>query len=188
MTYQPREYWESRGKYYLQESHEGDEERRYWIRRMVEVLRPVSVLEAGCGPGKNFPAFRDVLMRYATDFSQSAIDSIPDRMGVNVSWADSRDLQFLDRSFDLVISCAHLVHIPYGEDQIERAVAELCRVSKTHLLIMEFWDPEISVSELASWCFRHDYPTLIAKHGFTEVERRPLSAKIGLFLFRRRIP
>lgn len=186
--YEPRSYWELRGTSYLHEIHEGDQERRNWIRNMVETLEPYSILEVGCGPGKNFPAFKDVSDAYATDFSESALSAIPDRMGVNVSWMDSCDLKFEDRRFDLVVSCAHLVHIPYGEDQIERAVREICRVAKYNLLLMEFWDPEMTISALASHCFRHNYPKLIPPHGFVEVDRRPLSAKIGLFLFRRKTP
>jgi len=186
LAYDPRPYWENRGATYLWESHEGDDERREWIRKIVEQLKPESVLEVGAGPGKNFPAFKGVPEPHATDFSESAIASIPDRMGVLVEWMDSKDLKFPDRSMDLVVSCAHLVHIPRIENQIDRAIREVCRVTKKHLLIMEFWDPQNLLPVLDPHCFKHNYPELITPHGFITVIQRQLSARIGLFLFRRR--
>jgi len=191
--YHPHEYWEARGRTYLYESHEGDEERGRWIETIVKALRPESVLEVGAGPGKYLGKHADAPFRVAIDFSASAIGSIPDRLGCDIANMDAGLMGFRDLTFDLAFTCAVLVHVPDG--QIGRAIDEICRVTRGHVLVMEYWDPERVIGELAPHCFRHDYPRMFAANGFylaldssKQTFRRRLSALIGLFLFERENP
>lgn len=181
--YKPKEYWETRGKTYIYESHEGDEERGQWIEDMVNELKPTSVLEIGCGPGKYFSRHRSVPLRVAIDFSSSALATIPNRQGCHLVNLDACSIGFVGRFFDLSFTCAVLVHIPYT--QISRAIEEICRVTKNYVLIMEYFDPEMVIKELASHCFRHDYIKEFEAQGFSLSRHRRLSALIGLFLFER---
>lgn len=181
--YRPHQYWEARGRTYIYETHEGDEERGERIKTIVSDIKPESLLEVGVGPGKYLNRHMDVPMRAAIDFSSSAIGAIPDRRGCEVSVMDACLMGFRNLAFDLSFTCAILVHIPY--EKIGRAIDEICRVTRGHVLVMEYWDPERVIDELAPHCFRHNYPREFDDRGFKIVKAMRLSALIGLFLFRR---
>lgn len=184
LEYHPHRYWELRGKTYLREEHEGDEERGFWIEDLVNRLEPRLVLEVGCGPGKYLQRHVASPLRTAIDFSISAISTIPDKHGCEILQADVNHIGFRDLSFDFSFTCAVLVHVPHS--QIDGAVAELCRVTRKNVLIMEYWDPEMEIRQLAPHCFRHNYPEKFMANGFRIEDRKRLQALIGLFLFRRR--
>lgn len=95
------------------------------------------VLEAGCGTGRILsrlaPHARSVT---GADLSRGMLGGSRAR-GLPVVQADLTALPFPDAAFDLVCSFKVLAHVP----PIERAVAELCRVTRPGgRLVLEFYN------------------------------------------------
>ncbi len=98
----------------------------YHQLRCLLALRPRSVLEAGVGDG----VIGDYLRRNTTVAYQSldiAADLRPDVMGSVLA------IPLPDRSVDIACAFEVLEHLPF--DHFERAVRELARVARTHVLL-----------------------------------------------------
>jgi SAM-dependent methyltransferase len=93
--------------------------------QIVSQLKTDSVLEVG--PGTFLVS--DALKRRG--YKVTTCDFDPD-LGADVT-ADVRKLPFKDRSFDLVIACQVLEHIPF--DDFETALKEIRRVAKSGAVI-----------------------------------------------------
>jgi len=109
---------------------------KVWYRKTIENLPDLSnkkVLEIGCGRGEfsNFlhEKFPSAWIT-ATDFSQGGVDvcklKFVENEYLQFQVEDARSLSFESDSFDFVICCETLEHIP----EVERAVLEIHRVLK----------------------------------------------------------
>ncbi len=74
-----------------------------------------SVLDAGCGSGRDSLAFKklgyDV---YAFDVSEAMVEATKKLAGVNVDKMSFQDMKY-DRKFDGIWACASLLHVPRKE-------------------------------------------------------------------------
>lgn len=93
-------------------------------------LKPESVLEIGIGNKTASNYLKEMGLKVTTcDFDKNLE---PDIVG------DIRDLKNIkDNSFDLVMACEVLEHLPW--EDIDKALAELKRVSKKYVLISVPW-------------------------------------------------
>ena len=117
----PRHYWTLRGgdDYFReQEGQDARTERSRWLAERVARYRPGSILEVGCGYGKQLRAIRrhlDVPM-VGVDFSPSQLGDgrgLPRRAGADRAGAGlGARLPFADKSFDLVLTSAVILHNP----------------------------------------------------------------------------
>ena len=133
----PRTYWTLRGgdEYFLeQEGQPGRSARACWMAARIATYRPTSILEIGCGYGKQLRALRGVVdcPLVGIDFSPSQLargatylDGIE---GVRLALGSGARLPFADRSFDLVLTSAVILHNP--PDVAEAIRREVVRVSK----------------------------------------------------------
>jgi len=98
----------------------------YWQLKEVLALRPASVLEVGVGD-RVFGNF----IKNNTSVSYTSLDIAedlhPDVVGSVL------ELPFADHSFDVACAFEVLEHLPF--EDFDRAVAELCRVARTHVVI-----------------------------------------------------
>ncbi|MCX6787563.1 MAG: class I SAM-dependent methyltransferase [Candidatus Kaiserbacteria bacterium] len=98
----------------------------YWQLKEVLTLNPSSVLEVGAGD-RVFGSF----IKNNTTVSYTSVDVAedlhPDVIGSILK------LPFADKSFDVVCAFEVLEHLPFEE--FDCAVAELCRVARTHIVI-----------------------------------------------------
>lgn len=86
-----------------------------------------SILDAGCGPGRDLARFA------ALGHRPVGVDLNPDFVAIartrgTAHLGDLRQLPFADNHFDAVWACASLVHLP--EDDTTAALRELHRVTK----------------------------------------------------------
>jgi SAM-dependent methyltransferase len=106
------------------------------LYEMVEQVRPRTVLDAGCGEGfvVSFLKERDPSLQLTgTDLNADAIQYAREHFSDTADFriGDIYDLPFETDAFDLVICSEVLEHL----DKPERALEELKRVSREHVLI-----------------------------------------------------
>lgn len=135
----PREYWTLRGgdDYFReQEDQPARTERSEWIARRIAAYRPTSILEVGCGYGKQLRAIRRLI-----DVPMVGVDFSPTQLGQAGRYLEGLDrvdlvlstgarLPFPDQSFDLVLTSAVILH---NEPPIaERMRREVIRVTRRY--------------------------------------------------------
>jgi SAM-dependent methyltransferase len=138
----PRDYWTLRGgdEYFReQEDQPGRSSRSRWIAERIASYRPASVLEVGCGYGKQLRAIRrhlDVPMM-GVDFSPSQLNRARHYLGgldrIGLALASGQSLPFPDKSFDLVLTSAVILHNPPPvAEAIRREVMRVARRWAAH--------------------------------------------------------
>ena len=138
----PREYWTLRGgdEYFReQEGQPARDERSRWMADRIASYRPSSILEVGCGYGKQLRALRQRLHCpiVGVDFSPSQLGQaslyLEGVQGVTVALASGARLPFPDQSFDLVLTSAVILHNPPAiAEAIRREVTRVTRRLAAH--------------------------------------------------------
>lgn len=138
----PRAYWTLRGgdDYFReQEGQFARSERARWLAGRIARYRPTSILEIGCGYGKQIREIRrrlDVPV-VGLDFSPSQLERAADYLAgidrVDLVLASGSSLPFADGSFDLVLTSAVILHNPPAEaERIRREVIRVARRFAAH--------------------------------------------------------
>jgi SAM-dependent methyltransferase len=163
----PREYWTLRGGLDYFREQEGQEARSMradWLARRIARYRPGSILEVGCGYGKLIRALRNQLDVPITgvDFSPSQLEMARVYLdgfdGVELVLASGTKLPFADRSFDLVLTSAVILHnAPPIAEAIRREVVRVGRLYAAH-------NEDLDVTynrygyDTAAWYLEHGIP------------------------------
>jgi len=123
-----REYYESTGH---GDSLSPREQAR--IASVIERIPPAvnTILELGCGDGRIASRLNSGRLVVGTDLSLKGLQSCPDRFKRVQS--DIRQLPFADHSFDLVLCCEVLEHLPGA--MFTSALREMERLSERYVLI-----------------------------------------------------
>jgi SAM-dependent methyltransferase len=135
----PRDYWTLRGgdEYFReQEGQPARAERSRWLAARVASYRPASILEIGCGYGKQLGSIRRLI-----DVPMVGLDFSPSQLARAREYLDGLDridlvlgsgaaLPFPDRSFDLVLTSAVILHNPPAMAEAIRR--EVLRVARRH--------------------------------------------------------
>lgn len=139
----PRGYWTLRGgpDYFReQEDHPSRTERSAWIADRIASYRPTSILEVGCGYGKQLRLLRERLPDvplFGVDFSPTQLAQarhyLADCAGVSLAMASGLRLPFADGAFDLVLTSAVILHNPpAAAETIRREVVRTTRRLAAH--------------------------------------------------------
>ena len=138
----PKEYWTLRGGIDYFREQEGQErrtQRARWMARRIARYRPTSILEIGCGYGKQIRALRANLEAPITgvDFSASQLAMarvyLKDAPDVDFALASGGRLPFADGSFDMVLTSAVILHnAPPLAELIRREVVRVARRYAAH--------------------------------------------------------
>jgi len=101
------------------------------IMATIAMIPPgvTTVLEVGCGDGRIIRRLPKHLRATGIDYSHSSVSKLPGR-GL---CASLEDLPFPDRSFDLVLCCEVLEHLP--DEMFRRGLHELGRIARKYILI-----------------------------------------------------
>jgi SAM-dependent methyltransferase len=158
-----RRYWEQRGgEGYDQEafSQEWMEAARTTLRAVWERLSAdgvSSVLEVGCGPGRNLTLLKELgaPRLLGLDFSVPQLQRARAR-GFAVGQATAKGLPLLGKCVDAVLFGQVLIHVP---PPIGPAIEEAVRVARRYVVLLEETDEAAgpgSASTENPHCFRHD--------------------------------
>jgi SAM-dependent methyltransferase len=136
---EPREYWTLRGgtDYFREQEGQLSRTRRAeWLAEQIARYRPQSILEVGCGYGKQLRAIRQ-----RVDVPMVGVDYSPTQLGTAAAYLDGlpaihlvlasgAELPFPDASFDLVFTSAVILHNP--PEIAERIRCEVVRVARRY--------------------------------------------------------
>jgi SAM-dependent methyltransferase len=110
----------------------------YYQVREITSLAPTSMLEIGAGDG-----FLKRFIQGATAISYRSMDIAADLRPDIIGSAESIPLR--DGAVDVVVACQVLEHLPF--DKFEKALRELGRVSRRHVLIsLPHYGPKVKLS------------------------------------------
>ena len=172
----PRAYWTHRGgpDYFReQEDHPSRGDRSAWLAERIASYRPGSILEVGCGYGKQLGTLRDRLPGIplvGVDFSPTQLRQANRYLSgvadVGLALATGLRLPFPDRSFDLVLTSAVILHNPPAEAEVIRR--EVIRVSRR--LVAHNEDTNVSYNR-----FGYDTAAWYRAAGIPIVEAGPIA-------------
>lgn len=139
----PRAYWTYRGgtDYFReQEDHPTRSLRSAWLADRIATYSPTSILEVGCGYGKQLGLLRDRLPGVplmGVDFSPTQLGQarrhLAGRDGISIALASGLRLPFPDGSFDLVLTSAVILHnAPAAAEAMRREVVRVTRRLAAH--------------------------------------------------------
>jgi len=132
-----------------------------WYESVYRGLRPIStgrLLEVGCGRGqfavwlsKQKPNFEII----GLDFSEAAINlatqrAMAERAGVKFMQGDAQALPYADDSFDILVSCECLEHVP-NPSKMAREIARVLKPGGRFLLTTENYFNGMLLAWLMSW-------------------------------------
>jgi len=150
----------------------------HFLLKEIEKFSPFSsILEIGCNCGPNMyliaKKFPSVVIK-GIDINPLAIQTGKELLvkegisNAELFVGKAQCLQFIDKSFDIVFSKAVLSHI--GPTKISKVIAEMLRVSKKALILIEYHEPAQRNETAAlgirlgySYRWRRNYITLLKK-------------------------
>jgi SAM-dependent methyltransferase len=192
--YDPAQFWNEHGREkakWEDDQPDAPEIRQMWVRIIDAVS---SVLELGCGPGRNLRELGGDLY-IGVDISLAYLQRARARLalfGINgiVFQADiANPLPFLDSQFDLVFADSTLQHVP--PDKIERTIAEAFRVSSRYVCCIEYTEPDEGSDFFQQiHLFQHDYAALAEPYGtlvwHADIQAKVQPARKEVFLWEKR--
>jgi len=158
-----RRYWEERGG----EGYDQEAFSKEWMDAARKTLKPVwdhlsaagvaSVLEVGCGPGRNLTLLKELgaPKLLGLDFSFPQLERSRGR-GFAVGHATAKVLPVKSKSVDAVLFGQVLIHVP---PPIAPAIEEAVRVARRYVVLLEETDESAGPGSAATGnahCFRHD--------------------------------
>lgn len=189
--YSPRAFWEGWSAGFTGDGFQhGIYAAQAWLRDRIQAAPGDTVLEVGCGFGRNL----DFLARGLTGGKRLAgIDISPSILhkgrralpvGVSLACGDIQSLPFATGSFDAVFTHGVLMHVPPAG--LAGALAEIRRVSKGDIFLAEetYWKGMARGAEVDvnGFTFFRDYATLLPGLGFKVLETRETGEKVNLVL------
>jgi len=168
LNYNPKKYWQKRGKKYVNESfNEKFEEKEE--SKFVEYLKNIefnTVFEFGCGFGRMTKLILDnfnIDEYVAIDVSIDQINNAKKQGVDKVKFYQSMILDFpTEKKFDLVFGTKVLMHVP--EKQIIPTIQKLISLSKKHIINLDPYEPNLT-QRLARHCFNHNYKEIYTNKG-----------------------
>ena len=183
-TKQHKEYWANRKINWMESYVTGidpatntpmwNHPHRQLLIWVLKSIPWVSLWEVGCGGGANLvkisKEFKGIQLG-GSDISEDAIKVAQTLFeGARFHVESTEDLLLSDNSVDVVLSDASLIYI--GPEKIDKAIHELVRVARSHILLCEFHST--SWWERLKFRFKtgynaYNYRELLEKHGCHDI-------------------
>lgn len=160
---QPRFYWQFWGPQLLLDPWQKQIFPQHdWLIKTIKSLKPKSILEVGCGFGRNLQFLLDHQIPAekltGLDISPSLLAQAQLPKSVRLIQGNVLKLPFKSAYFNLVFTHGLLMHLP--PSQLPRALSELIRVSQKYLILIE--EIRSRPQQLNYFTWAHDYEKMIA--------------------------
>jgi len=157
--YREKAFWETNTKDYVKwEVFQPDEEE---ILEILEVTRPETILEIGCGAGRNFRYFPSGARCFGLDISLNLLRRAREKQNIlGMVCGSATHLCFPGNAFDLVFADSTIQHVP--PEKVGSCITDLVRVARRYICLIEYTREENEHSRFFSQphCFMHDYASL----------------------------
>ncbi|MCG3205093.1 MAG: hypothetical protein KCHDKBKB_01810 [Elusimicrobia bacterium] len=174
--YDPKKYWNARGKFFRLEKHQTEIGWQHqWLEKKLKETTWTSLLEVGCGFGRNLK-YLDTLfaenekklsgMDISAPLLRQCRTSLPSPLiqlheGTLLSPPDIEKV-------DVVLTFGLLMHVPPSD--INKAFENIARLSQKAAILIEETVPGSENApesvKINPFTYQHPYKALIAKHGF----------------------
>ncbi len=126
---------------------------RQVIIDLLKEINPESVLELGCGYGDNlfnikkaFPNAKVV----GTDIdgerlSEGMRKARREELNIEMVFQDIREMDFLSKSYDVVLTDAVLLMIKMTEEEIKNIIQQIVRTAKKMIILVEWHDKKVKL-------------------------------------------
>jgi ubiquinone/menaquinone biosynthesis C-methylase UbiE len=148
------------------------------------------VLEVGCGPGGNLAVLgaRNPARLVGADISQPMLDlagTTVARQGIDAELVkvDGASLPFGDEEFDVSLTVT-VLHHNLDETTYQSLAAEICRVTKHSVLLIEDTLPVLKVGEATIERPVSNYEAILRPHGFSLASAEFLDTRATYFAHR----
>ncbi len=165
MTYNPKLYWEERGKHF---THSERIDELQFLESIISILPPVpaSILDVGSGDGRVYSHLKkaNIIDKHnykMCDFADSFRINCFKNTGVMPDKWDGEKIRYKDNEFDRVISFCVMLHVPM--DKIDIFLKEHIGVSK-NILFIATWHEKDVIYNVEDYCVPHDYYNLFANN------------------------
>lgn len=124
------------GDEYTERNADAGAKRRTFWRDLQHAHPAESVLELGCNLGGNLQWITAPVVA-GVDLNAAALEAAQQRVPrALLRHASATHLPFGDGAFELVFTCGVLIHL--DDEQLERAMGEMFRVSSRYVLALEY--------------------------------------------------
>ncbi len=186
--YNPKKYWEERGKVYRDQFQNSDffKKQESFLLEQLKTLNFNSILEFGCGFGRitklilsNF----DIQEYKAIDLSIDQIDNAKQELGelankVDFQVCNLNETSFKSSHYDLVLGVEVLMHVKPSD--IEKVITHLLNSSKKYFINVDYYAKP--VPKLAPHNFVHEYSKIFKKISSTLIiNELPIGTSQTLF-------
>lgn len=181
INYQPKEFWDKWADDFIKDPWQTKIHPQHkWLIKKINASKLESILEVGCGFGRNI---KFLIQNGLNPSSIVGIDISPNMIKLARKYVGSKEVKFFisdlegfkpKKKFDFVFTHGVLMHIP--EDQIDRAIDRLFRLSKKSLVLIEQ-----NYQADNNYTFIHDYKKLLNSKKIDIIEYRS-DKKLGLDL------
>lgn len=176
-TEKHKAYWQTRKIDWVEAyAKTWDHPHRQMIVDALRGMKFTQVLELGCASGPNliriireFPGVQVGGIDISPDAIETARKILPPNSVLDVGTAEN--CFFADKCADVVLSDACLIYM--GPEKINKVIAEMKRVTRKHVVFVEFYEPSWWKRLAIRWksgYFAHDYKKLLKQHGFWDIE------------------
>lgn len=161
-----KELWERLAEHYYVPDVYG----RRIVEQYMNMLKPQSLIEVGCGSGELFTCFKDIPRVMAVDWQDIMLKRSAARIqrhcfqNIQLAKADitqTRDVLEIRAQFDVALTRTVLMHI--APEDIEVACRNMTLLSDK-ILAFEFYNPEHGLLSNHNW--HHEYPSLFREFGY----------------------
>ena len=172
MNLNPKTIWKLRGlTFHTEEYQKRIFPQHEWLVEKVKQFGSKSVLEVGCGFGRNLELLMNAV-DHQIEISGSDISKQMLKRAGKIPGIDPKNLHqvtagkqpFDSGAFDLVFTHGLLMHIMPND--LGDTIQEICRVSREHVIIME----QVDAGDANSYTFTHSYLDELPKHGLEVLE------------------
>lgn len=179
--YHAKRFWDKWAKTFMNDPWQvAIHPQHEWLLEKLRELSPKSILEVGCGFGRNVKFLRDSNFLSKTivgvDISKAMLDKAKVYLQDNkikLIQSSADNIPFENKSFDCVFTHGLLMHV--ASQNIDKSLSEIVRVAKKNIILIE---QNYGGNE---YTFIHNYKSLLKKYPVNIIEYNH-DTKLGLDL------